>query len=65
MEQLTPLAYKLYFDDEELQEHNPNEADDTKSFMERQLTNRMDILKRARGKSIEEIYNQDVDIEIS
>lgn len=58
MEELTPLAIRLNqegFANREISEFG-NPLQDTMNFTLKQLSVRMDILSRARGKKIEEIY---------
>ncbi|MGE7778934.1 R2-like ligand-binding oxidase [Peribacillus sp. NPDC097264] len=58
MEELTPLAFKII--DEGFQEPDleafDNEPDEFVNFAMKQLKVRMEILSRARGKKIEDIY---------
>lgn len=58
MEELTPLAFKII--DEGFQEPDleafDNDPDEFVNFAMKQLKVRMEILSRARGKKIEEIY---------
>ncbi|MBM7660115.1 ribonucleoside-diphosphate reductase beta chain [Bacillus mesophilus] len=58
MEQLTPLAIKL--NQEGMMEDSPFEVDfeETMNFTMKQLSVRMEILARSKGKRMEEIYKQ-------
>ncbi|MFJ7638350.1 R2-like ligand-binding oxidase [Peribacillus sp. NPDC097206] len=58
MEELTPLAFKIIdegFQEPDLEAFN-NEPDEFVNFAMKQLKVRMEILSRARGKKIEDIY---------
>ena len=58
MEELTPLAIKLNqegFEGRDIEEFG-HELEDTMNFTMKQLSVRMDILARAKGKKIEDIY---------
>lgn len=58
MEELTPLSIQL--NQEGMVEESPfgNDFEDTMNFTLKQLSVRMEILARARGRKIEEIYKQ-------
>lgn len=60
MSQLAPLAFQLYAGPDPTRQSSAYgvQFDAVKQFAQKQLSVRMDVLARARGKTIEELYKQ-------
>jgi ribonucleoside-diphosphate reductase beta chain len=56
LEQLAPLAFALNIEGQEGEEDSPIPLEDVLAFSQKQLMVRLDVLARAKGQTMEEIY---------